>query len=165
MRRKKSNRQRIGCETVSQAEMKASLSLCQQLETRMPIWGVLNKPCKNRSTAYLTLLSTLPSIGMGQNEVDIVLDGSPKRWGMSVLYVSAGAFIQIFHEIPKNFYCGLIPREGRDIIIANLRRSQMFRTEVKLPPIKYNISAPETLSIRGRLTILISSIPPLPPLR
>src|ERR1700730_10968462 len=88
------DRQRVGCETISQAEMKARLSLCQKLEARMPLWGIHDKPCKDRSTAYLTLLSAFPSIGMSQNEVDIILDGSPQCRGMGILNVSAGTFIK-----------------------------------------------------------------------
>src|ERR1700722_3585949 len=122
--------------------MKACFSFCQQLEARLSVWSVRDETCKDCGMAYLTLLRTLPSIGVSQNKVNIVLDGCPQGWRVSILYISLGAFIQISHEIPKHLDCRFILRKGRNIVIIDLRR-HIFWTEVKFPPMTYTISVSE----------------------
>jgi len=146
--------------------MKACFSFCQQLKARVPILGVHDEACKYCSVTYLTLLSALPSIRMSQNKVDIVLDRSPECCRVRILYVSAGAFIKVSHEIPKDLDRRFIPRKSGNIVIADLRRCQMFRTEVKFPPIQQVTSVSEKYGpLYGQLTILVSAIPRLPHLQ
>ena len=146
--------------------MKTSFPFCQQLKARVPIRGVHDEPCKDCSVTYLTLLSALPSIRMSQNKVDVVLDGSPECCRVRILDVSAGAFIKVSHEIPKDLNRRFIPRKSRNVVIADLRRCQVFRAEVKFPPIQQNVSVSEKHGpLYGQLTIRVSPIPRLPRLR
>jgi hypothetical protein len=132
----------------------------------MPARSVHDEPCKDRSMAYLILLSALPSIRMSQDKVDIVLDGSPEGGRMSILDVNASAFIKVSHEICKDLNCRFIPRKSWNVGIADLRRCQVFRAEVKFPPIQQNVSVSEKHGpLYGQLTIRVSPIPRLPRLR
>jgi hypothetical protein len=84
--------------------------------------------------AYLALLRTLPSVGMSQDEVDVLLDRLPKFGRICISYICACAFVKIAHKITENLGSGFIPRKGRYVVIVDLRRGQVFWTEMKLPP-------------------------------
>jgi hypothetical protein len=99
---------RLGGNSIVQAEMQARLAFRQQLKSRMSIRCVSNESCQNCCAAYLALLSTLPSIGMSQDKVDIVLDRFPKFWRVGVMYVCVGTLIKVSHEIPEDLDSRLI---------------------------------------------------------
>src|ERR1700691_6268951 len=115
--------------------MKARLAFCQQFEAGMPLHGIGNESRKNRRTTNLTLLGALPSIWMGQNEVDIALHRSPELWRMSVLNIRPRALVEISHKICKNIHRRLIPRESRYVIVVDMSTGQTLRTEMELPPV------------------------------
>ena len=102
----------------------------------MPIWGVHDKPCKDCSLAYPTLLNPFPSIGMGQNKVDVTLDRFPEDRRVGILNVSAGAVIEVFHEISKDLDRRFISRKRWKVVIVDVGRGQMFRTKMQFPPIR-----------------------------
>jgi hypothetical protein len=71
---------------------------------------------------------------MSQDKVNVLLDRFPEFQRMCVLYICACAFVEVAHKITENLDSIFIPRERRDVVIANLRRRQVFWTEMKLPP-------------------------------
>ena len=134
MKGKLTDRERIGCEAISKAEMKTCLSFCQQLKPRMAIRSVQDKSGKNCSTAYLGLLGSLPSVWMSKDEVDIALDGSPQFLGVSILDISACAAIEVSHKISQDFDCRFVPRKSWYVAITDMIRGQTSWAEMKLPP-------------------------------
>ena len=100
---------------------------------------IRDKTCKYGSVTNLTLLSTIPSVGVGQNKVDVALDRSPERFtiGVGGLDIALCALIQVFHEVRKHFNSSLIGWKRRDVSIIFLRGSQTLGTEMKLAPMRF----------------------------
>jgi hypothetical protein len=117
--------------------MKAGFTFSHQLN---PVLTILrDKTCKYGSVTNLTLLSTFPSVGVGQNKVDAALDGSPEHLtiGVGVLYEGSGALIQVSHKVCEHFDGSLIGWKRRDVRFTLLGRGQTLGTEMKLPPMQF----------------------------
>ena len=64
-------------EVALDTEVQACLSFGHEVHTSMPGCIVRDKASHYGCLAHFTLLKTLPAIGVGQDELDAILDGSP----------------------------------------------------------------------------------------
>ena len=94
------------------------------------------QPCNHSGTADLLLLWAFPSIRMGEDELDVVLQRSPHRSTTSMRLddVVSSAAEEISHEICENLDGTFTLGKGWDVCVFDVRRFQMLCSQVKLPP-------------------------------
>ena len=64
-------------EVALNTEVQACFPFGDKVDASMPGCSVWDKPSHDRGLAHFALLKTLPAIGVGQDELDAIFDGSP----------------------------------------------------------------------------------------
>lgn len=76
-KRKETDREDIVCETIQHTGMETGLALGNESDSGFAFIGVGDETTVYRSLAHLALLGPFPSVRVRQDELYVVLDGSP----------------------------------------------------------------------------------------
>ena len=97
--------------------------------------GVGNKTSENRSPTHFTLLSSLPSIRMRKNKIDLTLHRIPQvgTISMGILDITRNTLQKVSKEIGKDFHDGLVQWKGGNIV-CNITSCADFRSKMKFKP-------------------------------
>ena len=123
-------RERFRRNDVRYAKVQARFALRQQVNPILTLGRTRHETCQRGSAPDLFLLWSFPPVGVGEHELDAVLERFPEVDAMRVLDVFLRAIEQVAHKVRQDVDGRFSEWNRREVIVRDMGRGEMLCTQV-----------------------------------